>query len=74
MHLLNYKGKKKHIKYTVQIFFCLFRAAPTAYGSSQARGRIRAAAAGLLVSPRVESIALRKLITYKLNIILIKQL
>ena len=27
--------------------FCFFRTAPTAYGSSQARGRIRAAAAGL---------------------------
>ena len=27
--------------------FCLFRAAPTAYGGSQARGQIRAAAAGL---------------------------
>ena len=28
-------------------FFCLFRAIPTAYGSSQARGQIRAIAAGL---------------------------
>ena len=28
-------------------FFCHFRATPVAYGSSQARGRIRAAAAGL---------------------------
>ena len=27
--------------------FCLFRAEPTAYGGSQARGRIRALAAGL---------------------------
>ena len=27
--------------------FCLFRAAPVAYGSSQARGQIRAVAAGL---------------------------
>ena len=27
--------------------FCLFRAAPMAYGSSQARGLIRATAAGL---------------------------
>ena len=27
--------------------FCLFRAAPMAYGSSQARGQIRAVAAGL---------------------------
>ena len=28
-------------------FFFLFRATPMAYGSSQAKGRIRAAAAGL---------------------------
>ena len=28
-------------------FFCLFRASPTAYGGSQARGRIRAATASL---------------------------
>ena len=28
-------------------FFCLFRAAPTAYGGSQARGLIGAVAAGL---------------------------
>ena len=28
-------------------YFCLFRATPLAYGSSQARGQIRAAAAGL---------------------------
>ena len=32
---------------SVSLFFCLFRATPMAYGSSQARGRIRAAAAGL---------------------------
>ena len=31
--------------------FFLFRAAPVAYGSSQARGRIRAAAAGLQPQP-----------------------
>ena len=31
--------------------FCLFRAAPAAQGGSQARGRIRAAAAGLHHSP-----------------------
>ena len=30
--------------------FCLFRAALSAYGGSQARGRIRAAAAGLCQS------------------------
>ena len=29
------------------IYFCLFRVAPAAYGNSQARGLIRAAAAGL---------------------------
>ena len=28
-------------------FICLFRATPTVYGGSQARGRIRAVAAGL---------------------------
>ena len=31
----------------VSFFFFLFRAAPTAYGGSQARSRIRATAAGL---------------------------
>ena len=31
----------------VVVFVCFFRAAPTAYGSSQARGPIRATAAGL---------------------------
>ena len=30
-----------------KFFFCLFRAAPTAYGGSQARGRSGAAAPGL---------------------------
>ena len=29
------------------MFFCLFRASPKAFGGSQARGRIRAVAAGL---------------------------
>ena len=33
--------------YFILLFFCLFRAAPVAYGSSQARGRIRAAASSL---------------------------
>ena len=40
-----------------EFFFFLFRAAPTAYGSSQARGPIGAAAAGLCHShshPRSE--------------------
>ena len=34
----------QHCKSTIIFFFLLFRAAPTAYGSSQARGRIGAAA------------------------------
>ena len=33
--------------YLLILTFCLFRAAPTAYEGSQARGRIRAVAAGL---------------------------
>ena len=33
--------------FSLKNFFCLFRAVPAAYGSSQARGRIGAAAAGL---------------------------
>ena len=33
--------------YFVLVLFCFFRAAPVAYGSFQARGRIRAAGAGL---------------------------
>ena len=40
-------AKKKRVKYLINDFFFLFRAAPMAYGSSQARGRIGAAAAGL---------------------------
>ena len=32
-------------------FFCLFRAAPAAYGNSQARGRTGAIATGLHCSP-----------------------
>ena len=36
--------------------FLLFRAAPLAYGSSQARGRIRDVAAGLHHSPRQHQI------------------
>ena len=34
----------------ILFYFFFFRAAPVAYGSSQARGRIRTAAAGLLHS------------------------
>ena len=30
-----------------ETYFCLYRAAPAAYGSSQDRGQIRAAAAGI---------------------------
>ena len=40
----------KHIELTAYLFiylFSLFRAAPSAYGSSQARGSIESAAAGL---------------------------
>ena len=33
--------------YLTEFFVCLFRATPTAYGGFQARGRIRAVAAGL---------------------------
>ena len=33
--------------FLLSFFFCLFRALPVAYGSSQARGLIRAVAAGL---------------------------
>ena len=36
--------------YFVLFCFCLFRATPIAHGSSQARGRIRAVAAGLCQS------------------------
>ena len=36
-----------HYHYYNIIIFCLFRAVPVAYGSSQARGRTRAAATGL---------------------------
>ena len=42
---------QKNFNYTCGLhyifFFCLFRAAPMAYGGSQARGRIRTTAAGL---------------------------
>ena len=40
-------------------FFCLFRAAPAAYGSSQARGRIGAVAAGLYQSHARSELRLR---------------
>ena len=38
---------KTHAFVVVVVVFCLFRAVPMAYGDSQARGRIRATAAGL---------------------------
>ena len=38
------------ISFFFKFFFCLFRATPTAYGGSQARGQIRAAAASLYYS------------------------
>ena len=45
--------QQSHFWVTVQKnFFFLFRAAPTAYGGSQARGQIRATAAGLCHSHR----------------------
>ena len=34
------------------IFFCLFRATPTAYGDSQPRGQIGTTAAGLRLQPQ----------------------
>ena len=55
-HLENYEEKKTItnpiplrilITKIIIIIFCHFRAAPMAYGGSWARGRIRAAAAGL---------------------------
>ena len=44
--------KVQHGDYIVYLFFCLcpFRAAPAAFGGSQARGRIGAVAASLLQS------------------------
>ena len=52
-NMTNYEVIKTEI-FLVEMFqtftffsFCLFRAVPEAYGSSQARGRIRAVAAGL---------------------------
>ena len=47
---LEFKKKSKHIYSKVWnpfSFFCLFRTTPTAYRGSQAKGRIRAVAAGL---------------------------
>ena len=41
------KSWDKVDEFLLLFFFCLFRAAPAAYGGSQARGRIRAAAARL---------------------------
>ena len=47
----NYLYRQIHVKMNLLqyhfFFFCLFRATPRAYGSSQARGSIGAAAAGL---------------------------
>ena len=43
-----FKGQfKKNKSVGLFVSFCLFRAAPEAYGGSQARSRIGAAAAGL---------------------------
>ena len=38
------------------IYFCLFRAAPAAYGSFQARGQMGAVAAGLMLQPQQHAI------------------
>ena len=53
-HFADKEHKTLDLIYGLHIFvclycfvFCIFRAAPTAYGASQARDRIRAAAAGL---------------------------
>ena len=43
----SFLGYKKCLLLILFFFFWLFRAIPTARGSSQARGRIRAVAAGL---------------------------
>ena len=41
-------GRKDHVESDIFIlFYCLFTVTPTAYGSSQARGRLRTAAASL---------------------------
>ena len=45
-YFIIYKLYYTGIKYNLFVF-CLFRAAPTAYGGSQARGPVGAVAAGL---------------------------
>ena len=47
IHLPIYLSIYLSIYVFIRLFILLFRAAPVAYGSSQARGRIRAATAGL---------------------------
>ena len=44
--------RKKYYFYFIYLFICFFRATPEAYGASQARGLIRATAAGLHQSHR----------------------
>ena len=39
--------KVRFLSFYLFVYFCLFRVTPTAYGGPQARGLIRAAAAGL---------------------------
>ena len=48
--------KKISLFFLNLFIFCLFRATPVAYGSSQARGHIGATAAGLHHSPQQGSI------------------
>ena len=47
--------KKLFLFFLFFFFFCLFRAAPTTYKSSHARGRIGAEAAGLCHSSNARS-------------------
>ena len=54
-HMIGHKtslNKCRVIDIIIFLSFCLFRATPTAYGDSQARGPIGAVAAGLCHSHR----------------------
>ena len=46
-YCLSYTGSHTILLFHMPIYFFLFSTAPVAYGSSQARGRIRAIATGL---------------------------
>ena len=60
-HLIYYFVLLKNADFDIHccIFFCLFRAAPAAYGNSQAGGHIEATAAGLYHSHSNEGSELR---------------